>query len=380
MLDEFLRHPEFHRRVQQSLALEWRLAAAVLPPLLRRSWREPGFALADTQATLGSWHPTPVREIRIALRCVVEHPWYAVIEVLRHEMAHQLADEVLGPDADGETSHGPVFRRACCLLHANPAASGAYPTLDALVLGDVQSPHDRMLRRVRKLLALGESPNRHEAEQAVAKARELLARYGTELPPETNADGYVSICLGEPSLRHGLEMHALASLVREHYPVRTIWVPMAVPKVGKLGRALEVNGTPLHVRSAHDVFTFIRAATRREWAAYRGDKRLGTNGYRDFALGMIAGFRAILERQTETSPCVRAMVRRSDPVLDRYFAERHPQQRQTKVGRGVAIDPDLHREGNAVAARIGLRRPVDNRSAAAAVLRLGPGRPAQERG
>lgn len=42
-------------------------------------------------------------------------------------------------------------------------------------------PEDRLIDRVRKLLALAESPNEHEAALAAERAQELMLKYGIEL-------------------------------------------------------------------------------------------------------------------------------------------------------------------------------------------------------
>lgn len=345
----------FHHRIAQALELEWDLAVAWFPAGLKRDTRRPGFSLCQASRVLGQWVRAPVREIRISERCVLDHPWYVVVDVLRHEMAHQFADELCH---EPEPAHGEAFRTFCRVLHANPSASGTYPTLDEAVLSDQANDSDRIMARVRKLLALSGSPNRHEAERAMAKARELMARHridGAERPADRD---FVSIVLGEPALRHGLETHALASLIRDHYAVRTIWVPMAVVAAGKVGRALEISGTRQAVQLAHYAFDFVRHVTASEWRAYQRGLRLGANGRRDFALGMIAGFRALLEAQVRTSPQVQALVRRGDPALEAYFEERHPRRSQTRAGHGVCVNRALSRAGEALARRIGLRHGV----------------------
>jgi hypothetical protein len=350
-----LTDPDFHRRIARALEMEWDLAIAWFPAEVKRAARRPGFSLIHTTHLLGQWMPAPVREIRISETCVLNHPWYAVVDVLRHEIAHQLADELYG---EAEPPHGEAFRDLCHFLHANPRTSGDYPTLDDAVLADRASDGDRIMARIRKLLALSGSPNQHEAELAMAKARELMAKHQLDPAEPTPADDFVSIVLGEASLRHGLEVHALASLIRDHYSVRTIWIPMAVPALGKVGRALEVCGTRLHVQLAHYAFDFVTHVIAGEWRTYRPGVRLGANGRRDFALGMVAGFRALLDEQLRTSPQVQALVRCADPALEDYFEERHPHQTQTRAGRGVRIDHGLRQDGEALARRIGLRRGV----------------------
>jgi hypothetical protein len=52
-------------------------------------------------------------------------------------------------------------------------------------------------------------------------------------------------------------------------------------------------------------------------------------------------------------------VRREDPALAEFFGERHPRRRQTRAGRGVRVNRDLSRAGEALARRIGLRHGVE---------------------
>src|SRR3954469_11063386 len=65
--------------------------------------------LSDSTSLLGRFSADPRGlELSRALLC---QPWGVVIEVLKHEMAHQFVIEVLR-ETD-ESSHGPSFRRVC---------------------------------------------------------------------------------------------------------------------------------------------------------------------------------------------------------------------------------------------------------------------------
>src|SRR5258708_25540671 len=93
-----------HRRVR--LALTASLEAA-LTRELRATWRQlnesyfrtalraPTLELAGGRTTLGRWVPE-TRTLEISRSLVLEHPWGAVVEVLKHEMAHQYVHEILG--------------------------------------------------------------------------------------------------------------------------------------------------------------------------------------------------------------------------------------------------------------------------------------------
>src|SRR5262245_5089650 len=102
-------------------ALSTSLEAALLRQLLA-AWRglndsyfkgrlrPPTLALADGMTRLGQWLARD-RRIELSRAFVVDGAWGAVLEVLKHELAHQFVTEVLGdPDP---TPHGPAFRAVC---------------------------------------------------------------------------------------------------------------------------------------------------------------------------------------------------------------------------------------------------------------------------
>ena len=54
--------------------------------------REPVFSINREMNELGRWYPFPKSMIELKESLVLDHPWYAVSEVLRHEIAHQITD------------------------------------------------------------------------------------------------------------------------------------------------------------------------------------------------------------------------------------------------------------------------------------------------
>ena len=87
----------------------------------RRALRPAMIELSDATGRLGRWR-SDVRSIEIARSLAVEQPWGVVVEVLKHEMAHQYVHEVL--DVHDETSHGPAFRDVCEKLGIDSSAAG----------------------------------------------------------------------------------------------------------------------------------------------------------------------------------------------------------------------------------------------------------------
>jgi hypothetical protein len=315
---------ELERRILHGLAWEWKTALWVLPPSLRRRMRMPLFSLRDMTSRLGVWS-SQNREISLSRDLVLNHPWDAVCEVLLHEMAHQFAEEVLG--VQGEPPHGLGFLRACRLLRANPKASGTYRPLDERIIRERVGTKDRIMLRVKKLMALAESKNRYEAELAMAKAHELMEKHNLDLIYRNETRDFVSCFVGKPALRRFREDYMLANLLQDFYFVHGLWVPAYVLEKGKMGRVLEISGIPHNLRIACYVHDFVDRFIGSQWREYNQEK--GLNRYRktDFAAGIIEGFRSKLKRNKQAKESLvheRGLIALTDPLLAEYVSYRYP--------------------------------------------------------
>ena len=317
-------------RILHGLACEWDEAISILEPGHRESMRRPLFSLGNMKDKWGYWSGER-REICLSRALVLNHSWDSVREILLHEMAHQFADEVL--NGDHEAPHGRQFLTACYLLRANPKASGKYRPLDDQVADESSGSDDKIMLRVRKLMALAESQNRHEAEAAMAKAYELIAKYNLDLVTQDRDRDFIPVFLGRPALRHCREDYSLAHLLEEFYFVHGIWMPAYVLEKGKMGNVLEISGTERNVQLAAYVYDFVRHFIDAQWEAYNRNRRLNRHRKTDFALGIIDGFRSKLVsksvEQTGTKG-TRALVKVDDPLLADYFAYRYPRIRRTR--------------------------------------------------
>jgi len=253
--NEILIQEELERCILHGLACQWEWALWVLDSSHKELMRKPLFSLGNMKNKLGEWSREK-REICLSRNLVLNHPWDAVVEVLLHEMAHQFADEVLG--ASDEPPHGPTFQRACHLLRANPKASDKYEPLDERILRESSKSEDRIMQRVKKLMALAQSQNQHEAEAAMAKAHLLIGKYNVDLLAHEENRNFVSVFVGKPALRHFREEYALSRLLTDFYFVHGIWMPAYVMDKGKMGSVLEISGTIQNIKIAHYVYDFVR--------------------------------------------------------------------------------------------------------------------------
>jgi hypothetical protein len=334
------------RRILHGLSCEWEKALWYLSPHHSEKMRKPLFSLSEMNGKWGTWSGKK-REITLSRSLVLDYSWNAVREVLKHEIAHQLAEEVLG--ARNEPPHGPVFREACYHLRADPTASGHFRILEGNGPRSAHSKEDKMMVRIKKLMSLAQSRNRHEAEAAMAKAHELVDRYNIDLVGLERERDFVSLFLGRPGLRHFREVHRLAVLLNDFYYVFSIWESAYVIEKGKMGRVLEISGTEKNVQIASYVYDFVNYFIDSQWQVYNRNR--GLNRYRrtDFALGILKGFEAKLKAQSKEH-VVKAgygLIKIDDPQLERYKNYRYPCIRKNRGGP-VREDPSVRKDGEKI--------------------------------
>ena len=315
---------DLERRILHGIACEWETACNYLSPAECKLMRRPLFAVKDLKGQWGHWSPSK-REISLSRKLVFNYPWDSIRDVLLHETAHQIAHQVQG--AMSETAHGPSFKRACAILGIDPVASTSYVPLQDRLLQNSASEHDRRKIRIKKLLALAESKNRHEAEAAMLKAHELIAKYNIAQLDQDSRDDLISVFIGKPALRHPKEAYFLSNLIQDFYFVRGLWVCAYVMEKAKMGRVLEISGRIENIKLASYVYDFIRRYIDAHWEDYNQSNKFNRYRKSDFAVGVIEGFRSKLTNYAcrhSREKTYRAVIRKTDSALAQYFDYKYP--------------------------------------------------------
>jgi len=332
---------ELERRILHGLSCEWEEARFILVPSYRERFHKPLFRLSDMKGKWGYWSGER-NEICMSRALVLNHSWDSVCDVLLHEIAHQFTDQILG--ISNEPPHGPGFKRACHLLRANPKASGNYTLLDQKVLDDSAASEDKIMVRIKKLMALAQSNNQNEAEAAMAKAHEFIKKYNIDILERDGNRHFISVFIGKPALRHFQEYYDLSFLLQEFYFIYGIWMPAYVMDKGKMGRVLEISGTVQNVKIASYVHDFVQRFIDSQWDKYNKDGRLSRYRRTDFAMGIIRGFHSKLRRQNNKVKDEFALIKIEDPLLKEYTAYRYP--RVTNIsGKAVRRDKSVLKDG-----------------------------------
>ncbi len=313
----------------------------------RGQMKPPAIELSDALSRLGQWD-VRTRTIQIARSLVIGggRRWAQVVEVLKHEMAHQYVSEIAG--VRDETAHGPTFQKICELLGIDAAATG---------LPDAEGAGDRIIERVTKLLALAASPNEHEARAAMAAAQRLMLRHNLDVVRRPGARRYGVRHLGSATARVPEAERILAGILGAHFFVECIWIPIWRPLEGKRGTVLEIAGTPENLALAEHVHEFLLKTAARLWKEWRR-AHPGTAHERDrraYEAGVMSGFRETLQKQAELNR-QEALVWVGDADLQRYYRARHPRIRSVTYTRSPRVA--ANEAGRAAGRNSVLHKPV----------------------
>ena len=323
--------------------------------------RRPVMALDDARSRLGRWE-ADARTLSLSRTLVLEQSWATVREVLKHEIAHQFVDEVLG--VRDQSAHGPTFASVCQRFAIDPAASGLPPAGTAN--GDAADA-DPVLRKIARLLALAGSPNLNEAEAAMRQAQRLMLKYNVEAVASAAVRGYRFRHLGTPLARIDAARQILAGILADHFFVEVIWVPSYDPRTGREGRLLEACGTPANLAVADWVHDYLLETGLRLWREHQASAGIkAERERRRFLLGVMMGFRGKLEqsaadkREGSEDASGQQLVWQGDPELQAYLRRRYP--RRSSGGRIGYERTAAYEQGHRAGKQIVLRRPVEAQS------------------
>jgi hypothetical protein len=281
---------------------------------VRRRLSIPVIRIGSAADRLGEWN-TAARTITIAERHVLSHPWESVRDTLRHEMAHQYVSEILGlPDAP---PHGEPFREACRVLRVEPQATAGGQALGSLEASAAE--RDRILARVKDLLALATSPNEHEAASAMRMAHKYLLQYNLDLSAAAAPRHYERKHLGKLASRIQEHEYALAAILQRHFFVLVLWTSSYDALTARSGRILEILGTPENLEMAEYVYHYLRNVGEHLWRVQRAAPGWRGGTKLQYLAGLMRGFQEKLDAQARELKEERGLVWLGDAALkDRW--------------------------------------------------------------
>lgn len=300
----------------------------------------PQIVISDNTAVYGLWSPE-TRTISISRKLIESHAWDIVIEVLKHEMAHQIVSEVF----NFYEQHGTLFRRACTMLAVTDWAASATGKLPESVPSwrekKLSEEDERLLKRAEKLLALAASVNEHEAALAMRRVRELYEKYNIEHIRNAQQTEMVWTILTRKKKKTDIIDSMILSIINKHFFVKVIHTTLFDAESCGEFKAAEVLGSRQNVLMAEYVFHFLRQQTDSLTRQYRRETGTDAIKARSYGIGLLTGFMQKLDHEAKTgiSEETSALIRTGDGQAAAFLRTRHPKIANRRYGAS-------YRDGN----------------------------------
>jgi Protein of unknown function (DUF2786)/SprT-like family len=333
----------------------------------RQKLKRPVIKVAPLLSRWAQWEGD-IRTLSIAEKLLSDFPWDIVVEVLKHEMAHQKVDEEYGADE----VHGPLFQRACRELGVAAWACKSEVDLVETKLSELReswkeqkvgTQEERLLSRVEKLLRLANSSNSHESIAAMKKVQELYLKYQLDRLPVATKDDYVYLPIRLGKRRVDRYQSAIATLLQDFFRVDVIHTQEYDSDKNANFKVIEILGRKENVLLAEYVFYFLTNQLPELWKRHDGKKDLKRRN--SFYLGVLAGFRENLESNEKAvlsnDKALALVLAKKDPALDNFLAYRYP--RLVKISHGRLMqDGRSFEAGKSEGRKLVLKKGIESKS------------------
>jgi predicted SprT family Zn-dependent metalloprotease len=310
----------------------------------RTSLAVPAFRISDNPATFGSWDPE-TRTISISATLINEYSWDAVINILKHEIAHQYVHEYMKRGM--EQPHGPAFKEACeklgVLFPFNRATGNTPKIFSAEGQHSYDAEYERKVNKVRKMFSLAGSGNRHEAAAAMAKANSFIRKYNLERLESNEQSRYNYEIVNTMKKRLHIIERRIASLLMDYFYVDIVYSELFDPDNLESFKTIEMLGTLENVAFARHVYDFLHHRMDLLWQNYRKTAKAPGRLRKTFILGLLQGFREKLEKEEKKNELavkisagrgphktISALVIAKDPGLAEFTTLRFPRLRKVQ--------------------------------------------------
>ena len=312
----------------------WSYGVALTPPV---------FEISDSRKEIGSWE-SGTRTIRLSRHLIAETSWLVTLQVLKHEMAHQLCSELFG---NQEKGHGAEFQRGCEILGVEPEYRRAKSSLPEFAVNlmketGISDTGRRFINKVEKLLALARSPNENEATLAMQKANELIEKYNLRFLEAGAKREYGYAVINRKRKRIESYQRHICRILQDFFFVNVVMSSQYDPKTDQSHKIIEILGAKENVAIGEYCYFFLENKLFSLWAhnrhRFKGTTRTEKNSY---FLGLLAGFYDKLKKQGEKTSGGTAHAQAKALVLisarreiEDYVSGRYP--RLKKVSRRTA--------------------------------------------
>lgn len=271
--------------------ISWRYGVNLTTPIIN---------ISSGKKTVGWWDDRK-KTLSISDHLIKTEIWDVVLEVLKHEMAHQYVSEFYN-NAD---NHGKYFKTACKKLGVHPAfavnSKEYYKKLQKFK-GELPPDAQKMLKKVEKLMALGQSSNEAEAQAASRKANYLLNKYNLQKinTRDNNPDiKYLTICHKKKRIES--IQRAILSVLKNYYYVSCLTSNTYNAQDDAVYKSIVLVGPKEALKVAEYVYHFLLCTGQGLWQNFKKENCAKRKDKLSFDMGFIAGIEHNHKIMFETS-------------------------------------------------------------------------------
>lgn len=225
-------------------------------------------------------------------KSLISEPEERVLNVLRHELAHYYQFLLHG---HAVRDHGPEYRAICRQFFWDEKVSSAKEKISQRSV-EIAAAETEVLGKIKKLLALSNSENPHEAEAATIKANDLMAKHQLSSLPDLSEDSE-----DEYFLKRVLSAGRLNSKIQAIADIVETFFVASVFHQDQEGCHLEVLGSKEQVEIADYVAKFLSTEFETLYKKAKRDHGLsGARAKNNFFLGIAKGY--LNKHQTDLAP------------------------------------------------------------------------------
>lgn len=329
----------------------------------------PVIEVVNTKTFWGIWCPEfGSGRIKISSKLIEDHSWDVVINVLKHEMAHQIVTELFN-SGDG---HGEHFKTACRMLGLSNEFSISRGDLPRTIEDAKQDALDpeagRIAGKVKKLLSLAQSKNEHESSLAMQKAKEFINKYNLERTDINNTSKYRYKIINHRKKRIENYQRNICSILQNYFFVRVVYSYLYDARADETYRTIEIMGTMENVVMAEYVYFFLLNQLSFLWNDHRSKTGSPNRKKRSYWLGVLSGFREKLEiiekksayRSNNPNKTIGAVICTKDKMLSDFKKMRFPKLKKSN-SRAASIYEGTYNAGIDDGRKLNLHRGISSK-------------------
>ena len=321
---------------------------------------------------LGRWD-SQYRTISLSAKIFHEYSWDTVLNIFKHEIAHQICSEMFHEDA----RHCEQFHKACELIDVPPAYRRPFLNYEEFKTVHEDNGRndqwDNLIVKIKKLYSLAGSSNEYESLAALAKAKQLIDKYHIShvVLEEAETIVYKQIILHKKKIAS--YQQKIAALLSRYFYVHIIQTRQYNQHEGCMNPVFEVFGRPGNVEFALHCFQFLEERVRTLWQNKSHALVSKTVRFRNsFMLGILAGVEEQLIKQenekkkqqwaknSEQSQH-RYLLQTVDKALHNRIKKRYPHLQRKKTGRQF-VYTDVFSAGKKEGSQIQLHGAISKNS------------------